>query len=119
MSSSGSNSPVSACSSGSTDQKVEQLIKQLKNLLPELRNTPQGVTLYCASGSRDLKRKPTKGGHLVPQTVVLEETCSRLRSLEKEVDDLKERVVKGRVEQLLATVEKDKADAVRRLLYKA
>ncbi|KAF3788980.1 Transcription factor [Nymphaea thermarum] len=88
MSSAGSSTPDKASSSDLNSQKARQLVSQLKELLPELRNTGQ-----------------------VPATLVLEETCNHIKTLEKEVGGLRERI-----DHLLANVDRETAATIRRLL---
>ncbi|XP_030513292.1 transcription factor PRE5-like [Rhodamnia argentea] len=68
-----------------TDDQMIELISKLRQLLPEI------------SHSRSDKVSASK---------VLQETCSYIRSLHRQVDDLSERL-----SQLLSTVDADSAEA--------
>ncbi|KAL0342611.1 UNVERIFIED_CONTAM: Transcription factor PRE3 [Sesamum calycinum] len=90
MSSRRSRSKNSSGSSRITDDRINELISQLHQLLPEMHN------------SRSDKRSGGK---------VLQETCNYIRSLEREVDDLSERL-----SELLATTDENHAALIRSLL---
>ncbi|KAE8691561.1 Transcription factor PRE4 [Hibiscus syriacus] len=68
-----------------SDDQIIELVSKLRQLLPEIRN------------SRSDKVSASK---------VLQETCNYIRNLQKEVDDLSERL-----SQLLATIDADSAEA--------
>ncbi|KAF8010038.1 hypothetical protein BT93_J0875 [Corymbia citriodora subsp. variegata] len=72
-------------SSRITDDQMIELVSKLRQHLPEIRN-----------GRSDK----------VSASKVLQETCSYIRSLHREVDDLSERL-----SQLLSTVDADSAEA--------
>ncbi|KAL6139723.1 PREDICTED: transcription factor PRE6-like [Fragaria vesca subsp. vesca] len=76
-------------SSGSTpsikDDQIIELVSKLRQLVPEIRD-----------------RRSDK----VSASKVLQETCSYIRNLHREVDDLSERL-----SQLLATIDADSAEA--------
>ncbi|PSS33712.1 Transcription factor like [Actinidia chinensis var. chinensis] len=72
-------------SSRITDDQINDLVSKLQQLLPEIRN-----------------RRANK----VPASKVLQETCNYIRSLNREVDDLSERL-----SQLLATIDADSPEA--------
>ncbi|KAL0416505.1 UNVERIFIED_CONTAM: Transcription factor PRE3 [Sesamum latifolium] len=80
----------SSGSSRISDDQINELISQLHQLLPEMHNT------------RSDKRSAGK---------VLQETCNYIRSLEREVDDLSERL-----SELLATTDANHAALIRSLL---
>ncbi|XP_031269132.1 transcription factor PRE3 [Pistacia vera] len=73
-----------------TDDQINDLVSKLQQLLPELRN------------SRSDKVSAAK---------VLQETCSYIRNLHREVDDLSERL-----SELLATADTAQAAIIRNLL---
>ncbi|KAA8542412.1 hypothetical protein F0562_023452 [Nyssa sinensis] len=68
-----------------TDDQINQLVSQLQQLLPEIRN---------------------RHSDKVSAAKVLQETCNYIRSLHKEVDDLSERL-----SELLATTDTSSAEA--------
>ncbi|XAR71239.1 hypothetical protein NMG60_11028410 [Bertholletia excelsa] len=72
-------------SSRISDDQIIDLVAKLQQFLPELRN-----------------RRSSK----VSASKVLQETCNYIRSLNREVDDLSERL-----SQLLATLDSDSAEA--------
>ncbi|XP_057516113.1 transcription factor PRE3-like [Amaranthus tricolor] len=74
-----------------TDDQIQDLVSKLQQLLPELHNT----------------RRPDK----VSAARVLQETCNRIRSLHREVDDLS-----VRLSQLLETTDTNQAALIRSLL---
>ncbi|KAE8689283.1 Transcription factor PRE5 [Hibiscus syriacus] len=71
--------------SGISDDQIIELVSKLRQLLPEIRS------------SRSDKVAASK---------VLQETCNYIKNLQKEVDDLSERL-----SQLLATIDADSAEA--------
>ncbi|KAJ0048782.1 hypothetical protein Pint_15230 [Pistacia integerrima] len=73
-----------------TDDQINDLVSKLQQLLPELRN------------SRSDKVSAAK---------VLQETCSYIRNLHREVDDLSERL-----SELLETTDAAQAAIIRNLL---
>ncbi|KAM7269206.1 hypothetical protein ACFE04_024703 [Oxalis oulophora] len=77
-----------------TDDQITDLVHKLQQLIPELRNSRRRSDK--ASSSR-----------------VLQETCNYIRNLNREVDDLSERL-----SQLLASVDanSDQANIIRSLL---
>ncbi|XP_030476612.1 transcription factor PRE3-like [Syzygium oleosum] len=77
-------------SSGISDDQIIDLVSKLQQLLPEIRN-----------------RRSDK----VSAAKVLQETCSYIRSLHREVDDLSERL-----SELLANSDSDQAAVIRNLL---
>ncbi|KAI6675685.1 hypothetical protein NL676_003591 [Syzygium grande] len=77
-------------SSGISDDQIIDLVSKLQQLLPEIRN-----------------RRSDK----VSAAKVLQETCSYIRSLHREVDDLSERL-----SELLANSDSDQAAIIRNLL---
>ncbi|KAH7852738.1 hypothetical protein Vadar_028568 [Vaccinium darrowii] len=79
------SSGSSAASSRISDDQIISLVSRLQQLLPEIRNT------------RSSKVSASK---------VLQETCNYIRNLNKEVDDLSDRL-----SQLLATIDSDSAEA--------
>ncbi|KAI6668923.1 transcription factor PRE6-like [Syzygium oleosum] len=85
MSNRRSSRTQSGTSSRITDDQMIELVSKLRQLLPEIRN------------SRSDKVSASK---------VLQETCSYIRSLHREVNDLSERL-----SQLLSTVDADSAEA--------
>lgn len=72
-------------SSRITDEQISDLVSKLQDLLPEAR---------------------LRGNDRVPSSRVLQETCSYIRSLHREVDDLSERL-----SELLATSDMSTAQA--------
>ncbi|KAK4778612.1 hypothetical protein SAY86_006140 [Trapa natans] len=68
-----------------TDGQIIDLISKLHQVLPEIRN---------------------RGTSKVSASKVLQETCSHIRKLQREVDDLS-----GRLSQLLSTIDADSAEA--------
>ncbi|XP_010550611.1 PREDICTED: transcription factor PRE4 [Tarenaya hassleriana] len=74
-----------------TEEQINDLVVQLHRLVPELRD----------------RRSSNK----VSASRVLQETCSYIRSLHKEVDDLSERL-----SQLLETADSAQAAFIRSLL---
>ncbi|KAK3409193.1 transcription factor PRE5 [Eucalyptus grandis] len=85
MSNRRSSSTQSGTPSRITDDQMIELVSKLRQLLPEIRS------------SRSDKVSASK---------VLQETCSYIRSLHREVADLSERL-----SQLLSTVDADSAEA--------
>ncbi|KAI4341441.1 hypothetical protein MLD38_026166 [Melastoma candidum] len=79
-----------SASSGITDDQIADLVSRLQQLLPEIRS-----------------RRSDK----VSAAMVLQETCSYIRSLHREVDDLSERL-----SELLATSDNAQAAIIRSLL---
>ncbi|KAL8528319.1 hypothetical protein ACS0TY_005937 [Phlomoides rotata] len=73
-------------SSRISDDQIIELVSKLHQLLPEIRNS----------------RRPNKAS----ASKVLEETCNYIRSLEKQMDDLSERL-----SQLLSTIDADTPQA--------
>ncbi|CAF2064817.1 hypothetical protein Bca4012_101911 [Brassica carinata] len=78
-------------SSGISEDQINDLIIKLQQLLPELRNSRRSDKV---SASR-----------------VLQETCSYIRNLHREVDDLSERL-----SELLANTDTAQAALIRSLL---
>ncbi|XP_074316381.1 transcription factor PRE4-like [Silene latifolia] len=78
-------------SSRITDDQIQDLVSKLQQLLPELHST----------------RRPDK----VSASRVLQETCTYIKSLHREVDDLSERL-----SQLLETTDSSQAALIRSLL---
>ncbi|KAK4281000.1 hypothetical protein QN277_012550 [Acacia crassicarpa] len=76
----------SSGSSSISDDQIIQLVSKLRQLVPEIRDT-----------RRSNKASASK---------VLQETCNYIRSLNREVDDLSQRL-----SQLLATIDADSAEA--------
>ncbi|KAK4793970.1 hypothetical protein SAY86_011964 [Trapa natans] len=74
-----------------TDDQIRDLVSKLQQLLPELRSV--------------------RHSNKVPAARVLQETCNYIKSLQREVDDLSERLG-----ELLATSDSDEAAVIRRLL---
>nr|GEU33821.1 transcription factor PRE6-like [Tanacetum cinerariifolium] len=76
-----------------TDEQINELVSNLQQLLPELRN----------------RRRSSKAS----ASKVLQETCNYVRSLHKEVDDLSDRL-----SRLLSTIDDDspQASIIRSLL---
>ncbi|GJV58233.1 transcription factor PRE6-like protein [Tanacetum coccineum] len=76
-----------------TDEQINELVSNLQQLLPELRN----------------RRRSNKAS----ASKVLQETCNYVRSLHKEVDDLSDRL-----SRLLSTIDDDspQASIIRSLL---
>ncbi|XP_014752677.1 transcription factor ILI6 isoform X3 [Brachypodium distachyon] len=72
-------------SSRITDEQISDLVSKLQDLLPEAR---------------------LRSNDRVPSSRVLQETCSYIRSLHREVDDLSERL-----SELLATSDMSSAQA--------
>ncbi|XAR51754.1 hypothetical protein NMG60_11006474 [Bertholletia excelsa] len=83
---SGRRSRQSSGTSRITDDQIIDLLSKLQQHLPEIRS----------------RRRSDK----VSASKVLEETCNYIRSLNREVDDLSERL-----SQLLSTVDADSAQA--------
>ncbi|GLT98399.1 hypothetical protein SLE2022_159060 [Rubroshorea leprosula] len=81
MSSGGSGSSRNTGAPRLTDDQITDLVSKLQQLIPELRNG----RFNKASSSR-----------------ILEETCNYIKNLQKEVDDLSDRLA-----QLLASKETD------------
>ncbi|KAJ7978405.1 Transcription factor like [Quillaja saponaria] len=75
-----------------TDDQINDLVSKLQQLLPEIRN---------------------RHSDKVSATKVLQETCNYIRSLNREVDDLSERL-----SELLATSDTAQAEIIRNLLMK-
>ncbi|GMH31158.1 hypothetical protein Nepgr_033001 [Nepenthes gracilis] len=73
-------------SSGISDDQISELVNKLQQLIPELRR----------------RRSSDKGS----ASKVLQETCNYIRNLQREVDDLSERL-----SQLLDSTESDSAQA--------
>ncbi|XP_054787875.1 transcription factor PRE6-like [Prosopis cineraria] len=86
MSSRRSRQQSSSGSSPISDDQIIQLVSKLRQLVPEIRDT----------------RRSNK----VSASKVLQETCNYIRSLNREVDDLSQRL-----SQLLATIDADSAEA--------
>ncbi|KAI3462944.1 hypothetical protein Pfo_019607 [Paulownia fortunei] len=80
------SSRQSSGSSRITDDQIIELVSKLHQLLPEIRNT-----------RRSNKASANK---------VLQETCTYIRNLQKEMDDLS-----GRLSQLLSTIDADSPEA--------
>ncbi|KAK9684579.1 hypothetical protein RND81_10G219400 [Saponaria officinalis] len=74
-----------------TDDQIQDLVSKLQQLLPELHST----------------LRPDK----VSASRVLQETCTYIKSLHREVDDLSERL-----SQLLETTDTSQAALIRSLL---
>ncbi|KAF0912848.1 hypothetical protein E2562_019436 [Oryza meyeriana var. granulata] len=72
-------------SSRITDEQISDLVSKLQDLLPEAR---------------------LRSNDRVPSSRVLQETCNYIRSLQREVDDLSERL-----SELLATSDMSSAQA--------
>ncbi|XP_062106669.1 transcription factor PRE6-like [Humulus lupulus] len=72
-------------SSRISDDQILELVSKLRQLVPEIRNRPSGK---------------------VSASKVLQETCNYIRNLNREVDDLSDRL-----SQLLATIDADSAEA--------
>ncbi|CAI0549339.1 unnamed protein product [Linum tenue] len=84
-------SSSSRASTMSEDEIITDLVLKLQALLPQLN-----------------PRKPSRGNIMLLQaqaSKVLKETCSYIRKLEKEVDDLS-----GRMSQLLDTIDPNNQD---------
>ncbi|GMY15654.1 transcription factor PRE3 [Fagus crenata] len=90
MSSRRSRSRQSSGSSRITDDQINDLVSKLQQLLPEIRD-----------------RRSDK----VSSAKVLQETCNYIRSLNREVDDLSERL-----SELLANTDTAQAAIIRSLL---
>ncbi|XP_062170188.1 transcription factor ILI6-like [Alnus glutinosa] len=73
-----------------TDDQINELVSKLQQLLPEIRD---------------------RTSDKVSSAKVLQETCSYIRSLHREVDDLSERL-----SELLATTDTAQAAIIRSLL---
>ncbi|KAL6135656.1 hypothetical protein ACLB2K_061742 [Fragaria x ananassa] len=85
MSSRRSSRQSSSGSPSIKDDQIIELVSKLRQLVPEIRD-----------------RRSDK----VSASKVLQETCSYIRNLHREVDDLSERL-----SQLLATIDADSAEA--------
>ncbi|KAM6549997.1 hypothetical protein CsatB_021673 [Cannabis sativa] len=72
-------------SSRISDDQILELVSKLRQLVPEIRNRPSAK---------------------VSASKVLQETCNYIRNLNREVDDLSDRL-----SQLLATIDADSAEA--------
>ncbi|XP_073023731.1 transcription factor PRE1-like [Primulina huaijiensis] len=70
-----------------TDEQIIELVSKLHQLLPEIRNS-------------------TRRSNKASANKVLEETCNYIRNLNKEVDDLSQRL-----SQLLSTIEVNSPEA--------
>ncbi|KAK6148553.1 hypothetical protein DH2020_019465 [Rehmannia glutinosa] len=91
MSSRRSRSRPHSGSSRTSDEQINELVSQLYQLLPELHSSRPSD-----------KRSAGK---------VLEETCNYIRRLQREVDDLSERL-----SEMLATTDTNQAALIRSLL---
>uniref|UniRef100_M8CSQ8 BHLH domain-containing protein n=1 Tax=Aegilops tauschii TaxID=37682 RepID=M8CSQ8_AEGTA len=107
-------------SSRITDEQISDLVSKLQDLLPEARlrgNDRQMVALeimvrlfffffFFFFFTHTPKHKEIGHCFVVPSSRVLQETCTYIRSLHREVDDLSERL-----SELLATSDMSSAQA--------
>ncbi|KAK4752917.1 hypothetical protein SAY87_021715 [Trapa incisa] len=84
-------SSSSSISGAITHDQIADLVSKLQQLLPELRSS--------------------RHSNKVPDARVLQDTCNYIKSMQREVDDLSERLG-----ELLAASDSDEAAVIRRLL---